>query len=69
MKKITTSLLIAIGLGVTLRAQTAGPPFQVSMSEIRRLLAPAFRIERAFPPLRSVRPRQGREWMVLARRT
>jgi len=58
-----------LGCFFPLRAQTAGPPFQVSISEIRRVLAPAFRIERAFPPLRSVRPRQGREWMVLARRT
>ena len=58
-----------LGCFFPLRAQTAGPPFQVSMSEIRRVLAPAFRIERAFPPVRSVRPRQGREWMVLARRT
>ena len=52
-----------------LRAQTAGPPFKVSRAEVRRLLAPAFRIERAFPPLRSARGRQGREWMVFARRT
>ena len=51
-----------------LRAQTAGPPFTVSAPEIRRLFAPAFRLERAFPPLRSARARQGREWMVLARR-
>ena len=58
-----------LGCFFPLRAQTAGPPFKVSMSEIRHVLAPAFRIERAFPPLRSVRGRQGREWMVLARRT
>jgi len=51
-----------------LGAPTAGPPFRVSASEIRRLFAPAFRLERAFPPLRSARARQGREWMVLARR-
>ena len=57
-----------LGCFFPLRAQTAGPPFQVSMSEIRRLFAPAFRLERAFPPLRSTRARQGREWMVLARR-
>ncbi|PYN05550.1 MAG: hypothetical protein DME02_19365 [Candidatus Rokuibacteriota bacterium] len=52
-----------------LRAQSAGPPFVVSPDEVRRLLAPAFRIERAFAPLRSARGRQGREWMILARRT
>ncbi|HTO10533.1 MAG TPA: methyltransferase domain-containing protein [Candidatus Binatia bacterium] len=57
-----------LGCFFPLRAQTAGPPFKVSTAEIRRVLAPAFRIERAFPPLRSVRGRQGREWMVLARR-
>ena len=52
-----------------LRAQSAGPPFVVSPDEVRRLLAPAFRIERAFAPLRSARGRQSREWMILARRT
>jgi len=52
-----------------LRAQTPGPPFVVSPAEVRRLLAPAFTIERAFAPLRSARGRQGREWMVLARKT
>jgi len=36
---------------------------------VRRLLAPAFTIERAFDPLRSARGRQGREWVVLARKT
>ena len=51
-----------------LRAQSAGPPFTVSPAEVRRLLAPAFRIERAFAPPRSVRGRQGREWMVVAHR-
>jgi SAM-dependent methyltransferase len=54
---------------VPLLALTAGPPFQVSMRDARRLLSPAFRIERAGPPLRSPRGRLGREWMVLARRT
>ena len=53
-----------------LRAQMAGPPFPVSRGEVRRRLAAAgFRIERAFAPVRSVRGRQGREWMVFARRT
>jgi SAM-dependent methyltransferase len=52
-----------------LRALTAGPPFGVSVSEIRRRLARHFVVERAFAPLRSPRGRQGREWMVLARRT
>jgi SAM-dependent methyltransferase len=58
-----------LGCFFPLRAMTAGPPFPVTMSEVRRLLAPAFRIERAAPPLRSPRGRLGREWMVLARRT
>ena len=52
-----------------LRALTPGPPFVVSPAEVRRLLAPAFTIERAFDPLRSARGRQGREWVVLACRT
>jgi SAM-dependent methyltransferase len=58
-----------LGCFFPLRAVSAGPPFPVSMDEVRRVLRPAFRLERAFPPLRSVRGRQGREWMVLARRT
>ena len=52
-----------------LRAITAGPPFPVSRTEVRRRLAGRFRVERAQPPLRSVRGRQGREWLVFARRT
>jgi SAM-dependent methyltransferase len=52
-----------------LRALSAGPPFPVSRAEVRRLLTPHFVIERAFAPLRSARGRQGREWMVLARRS
>jgi len=52
-----------------LRALTPGPPFVVSPAEVRRLLTPAFTIERAFDPLRSARGRQGREWVVLACRT
>jgi methyl halide transferase len=52
-----------------LRAVTAGPPFPVSRAEVRRRFAAPFRIERADPPLRSARGRQGREWLVFARRT
>ena len=58
-----------LGCFFPLRANTPGPPFPVSMDNVRRLLQPAFRIERAFAPLRSARGRQGREWMLLARRT
>jgi cyclopropane fatty-acyl-phospholipid synthase-like methyltransferase len=50
-----------------LRRRAAGPPFAVSEREVRRLFAPRFRVERAYPP-RSVRARQGQEWMVLLRR-
>jgi SAM-dependent methyltransferase len=46
----------------------AGPPFPVARSEVRRLLASTFRIERELSP-RSVPRRQGQEWMVLARKT
>jgi SAM-dependent methyltransferase len=52
-----------------LRAPGAGPPFPVSRAELRRRFAPAFRFERAQPPLRSAPGRQGREWLVFARRT
>jgi len=52
-----------------LRAVGAGPPFAVSRAEVRRRIAGRFRVERAQPPLRSARGRQGREWLVFARRT
>jgi thiopurine S-methyltransferase len=58
-----------LGCFFPLRAINAGPPFPVSMDQVRRVLRPAFRIERAFAPPRSARGRQGREWMILARRT
>lgn len=48
---------------------SAGPPFVVSQAEVRRLVAPAFTIERAFTPRASARGRLGRESMVLAWRT
>ena len=44
------------------------PPFPVSESEVRALLAPAFTIERAAPPLRSSTRRRGQQWIVLARK-
>jgi SAM-dependent methyltransferase len=50
-----------------MRRITAGPPFPVSRGEVQRRLGPHFRFERAQPPLRSARARQGREWLVLAR--
>src|SRR5207248_4413904 len=34
-----------------LRGAPAGPPFPVSQAEVRRRLAPYFRVERAFPPV------------------
>jgi SAM-dependent methyltransferase len=52
-----------------LRAMSPGPPFPVSRAEVRRRFGPRFHIERALPPLRSARGRQGREWLVYARRT
>ena len=52
-----------------LRAVGAGPPFPVARAEVRRRIAGRFRVERAQPPLRSARGRQGREWLVFARRT
>ena len=58
-----------LGCFFPLRGNPAGPPFPVSMDAVRRVLQPAFRIERAFAPPRSARGRQGREWMLLARRT
>jgi SAM-dependent methyltransferase len=46
-----------------------GPPFPVAKAEVRRLLAPRFRIERAGPPPRPVQRRAGQEWLVLATKT
>src|SRR5215831_1247924 len=50
-----------------MRRIAAGPPFPVSRAEVQRRLRPRFRVERAQPPIRSARGRQGREWLVLAR--
>ena len=50
-----------------LRRIAAGPPFPVSRAEVQRRFGPRFRVERAQPPIRSARGRQGREWLVLAR--
>jgi len=50
-----------------LRRRAAGPPFPVPRTEVRRF-RPPFRVERAYAP-RSVRLRQGQEWMVLLRKT
>jgi SAM-dependent methyltransferase len=52
-----------------MRRRGGGPPFPVARSEVRRLFAGPFRIERAGVPLRSVERRQGQEWMVLFRKT
>jgi methyl halide transferase len=51
-----------------MRPDGAGPPFPVRRDEVRRLLTPSFRIERASTQIRSVPRRQGQEWMVLARK-
>ena len=51
-----------------LRRRAAGPPFPVPRAEVRRFLPAGFRVERAYAP-RSVRLRQGQEWMVLLRKT
>jgi SAM-dependent methyltransferase len=58
-----------LGCFFPLRAVSPGPPFAVSRAEVRRRFGPRFRIERAQPPLRSARGRQGREWLVYARRS
>lgn len=52
-----------------IRTGKAGPPFPVGRAEVRRLLAPGFRIERTLAPAVSIPRRLGQEWMVLARRT
>src|SRR2546425_1635362 len=52
-----------------IRRPGGGPPFPVARSEVRRLFAGPFRIERTEVPLHSVERRQGQEWMVLFRKT
>jgi len=52
-----------------IRRGGGGPPFPMARSEVRRLFAGPFRIERAGVPLHSVQRRQGQEWMVLFRKT
>jgi SAM-dependent methyltransferase len=51
-----------------IRRYGAGPPFPVARREVRRLFVPRFRVERELVPARSIRRRQGQEWMVFARR-
>jgi len=45
-----------------------GPPFAVNEAEVRALLASRFEILEDYAPSTSPEGRQGREWMVLARR-
>jgi len=52
-----------------IRRGGGGPPFPMARSEVRRLFAGPFRIERAGVPFSSVERRQGQEWMVLFRKT
>jgi SAM-dependent methyltransferase len=47
--------------------RAGGPPFAVSETEVRRLLASRFEIVQNYVPAASPEARQGREWMVLAR--
>jgi SAM-dependent methyltransferase len=48
--------------------KAGGPPFAVSEAEVRALLAPHFELVEDYVPTASPENRQGREWMVLARR-
>ena len=45
-----------------------GPPFAVNEGEVRELLALSFELVEDYAPTVSPENRQGREWMVLARR-
>jgi SAM-dependent methyltransferase len=49
-------------------ARAGGPPFSVDRAEVRELLAPRFELLEDYVPSASPEGRQGREWMVLARR-
>jgi methyl halide transferase len=58
-----------LGCFFPVRSGGGGPPFPVSRSEIRKVLSPRFRIERASPPPRPVLRRAGQEWLVYAVKT
>jgi SAM-dependent methyltransferase len=45
-----------------------GPPFAVSEGEVRHLLAPRFELVEDYRPSESAESRQGKEWLVSARR-
>jgi methyl halide transferase len=45
-----------------------GPPFPVSVADVRALLAPGFDLLEAGPPAASAERRQGLEWLVRAER-
>jgi SAM-dependent methyltransferase len=47
---------------------SAGPPFPATTAEIRALFSPAFTIVEDSVPTSSAPGRQGREWLVFARR-
>jgi hypothetical protein len=49
-------------------AARPGPPFPVVEAEVRRLFEPHFELVETYVPAASPEARQGREWMVLARR-
>lgn len=58
-----------LGCFFPIRSGGGGPPFPVSRSEVRQVLAPRFRIEHALPPPRPVLRRAGQEWLVHAVKT
>jgi SAM-dependent methyltransferase len=48
--------------------RSGGPPFAVGEAEVRELLAPRFEVVEDYVPFASAEGRQGKEWMVSARR-
>jgi SAM-dependent methyltransferase len=58
---------LLVGLFFPTSIDKAGPPFAVSQAEVEKLFAPSFEVTFE-KPARSVKPREGREFLGLLRR-
>lgn len=68
--QVVRKLLQPDGLYIALffaHGRPGGPPYTTSAAEVRALFEPYFTIERLETPLRSIKPRQGKELLALMR--